>query len=93
MDTPVLPKPEYLTLPEVVASLCPPLSEVGVRRAIEEALCDGRLVEEPRPIMSRKRGFHCSCPPALSGSACRRIYRWHDGSGSSIANILAVTVP
>ena len=54
MDTPVLPKPEYLTLPEAAALVCPPLSEPDARRAIEEALCDGRLSQESRPLWTTR---------------------------------------
>jgi hypothetical protein len=50
MADPVAPAPQYLNLAEAVASLCPPLQEDAARRAIEEALCDGRLSEEPRPL-------------------------------------------
>ena len=50
MSAPVAPPSKYLTLPEAVASVCPPLEEGDARRAIEEALCDGSLVETPRPL-------------------------------------------
>ncbi len=52
MAAPALPPEQYLTLPEAVALVCPPLPRHGARRAIEEALCDGRLVETPRPLWS-----------------------------------------
>jgi hypothetical protein len=57
MNSPVSPPPRYLTLAEAIAAVCPPLLEADAQRAIEEALCDGRLVEEQRPIMSAREDF------------------------------------
>jgi hypothetical protein len=74
MDTPVLPKPEYLTLPEAVALVCPPLPEAGVQRTIEEALCDGRLSEEPRTVLSTDDSEVLSAALKVEGPDFTRAY-------------------
>ena len=46
-------RPLYLTLPEVVAAVFPSRPTGDRKRALAEALSDGRLVEVPRPLWSQ----------------------------------------
>lgn len=49
---PQLPVAEWVTFPEAVALVAPPLCEDAVREAIAAALREGRLFEKPQPIHS-----------------------------------------
>jgi hypothetical protein len=44
-----VPPPEWVTLPEAVCLVSPPLRQDDVQRAIESALADGRMVDRPTP--------------------------------------------
>ncbi len=46
------PEARFAILPQAVALVCPPVAEGDARRTITDALCDGLLVEEPRPLWS-----------------------------------------
>ncbi len=73
MDAPALPPQQYLTLREAIALVCPPLLEQDVRRAIEEALCDGHLVETPRPLAVKEAATELEATMELEFA---RVHPW-----------------
>jgi hypothetical protein len=67
--------PDVVTLLEVVAFLAPPLEVDVAREAIARAVCDGRLTDEPTPIVSASdiAAFHL---PAYLVPSSTNMHSW-----------------
>lgn len=51
-----IPLPTWVTLPEAVSLVSPPLDAERVRRAIAQALCAGQISERPQALISQLEG-------------------------------------
>jgi hypothetical protein len=74
------PAPVWITLPEAVALVSPPIEPDEARRAIAEALADGRLKDRPKavcddPLLIKEFQFHPLHPMVAPFSNFAKVWR------------------